>query len=87
MSSIGSPIDTSLLQAAQAQQVASKTRDRERAATERGRRSQDLLELRVAGLEAAEAVRRLPHSDSEEAEAERDHAETPDDHPQIDLRA
>jgi hypothetical protein len=72
MSSIGSPIDTSLLQAAQAQQQAAKARDREKAATESARRFQDLVELRVAGMETAEAVRRLPQNESEQAETEQE---------------
>ncbi|MBT8485973.1 MAG: hypothetical protein KJO43_10365 [Phycisphaerae bacterium] len=88
MSSIGSPIDTSLLQTAQAQQVAGKARDKERAATERARRQQDFVELRVAGVEASEAVRPIPHSDSGEADAEHDHSdESLEDRPNIDLRA
>ncbi|MDY7107691.1 MAG: hypothetical protein SYC29_03550 [Planctomycetota bacterium] len=72
MSSIGSPIDTSLLQAAQAQQQAAKGRDREKAATESARRFQDLVDLRVAGMETAEAVRRLPQNESEQAETEQE---------------
>ncbi len=67
MSTIGSPLDTSLLQTAQAQQTASKARDRERAVTERTQRYKDMLELRVAGIESAEAARQLPQSDSEQA--------------------
>lgn len=70
MSSIGSPIQTSLVQAAQAQQTASKAKDRERAVTEQIRREQDRVELRVAGLESADAVRKLPSNDSEQAEDE-----------------
>ena len=87
MSSIGNPIDTSLLQAAQAQQVSSKARDRERAASERGRRLQDFVELRVAGLEASEAIRRLPHNDSGEAEAEHESDPPADEKHQVDVRA
>ncbi len=67
MSTIGSPLDTSLIQTAQAQQIASKARDRERAVAERTQRYKDMLELRVAGIESAEAARRLPQSDSEQA--------------------
>ena len=77
MSVIGSPIDTSLVQAAQAQQTASKARDRERAASERGQRYTDMLELRVAGMESGEAVRQLPHSDSEQADHEREAGKQP----------
>jgi len=95
MSSIGSPIDTSLLQAAQAQQQAAKARDREKAATESGRRFQDLVELRVAGMETAEAVRRLPQNDSEQAETEQESKSRPqgyerseeEDRPHIDVQA
>ena len=96
MSLIGSPIDTSLLQAAQAQQTASKARDRQRAATESGRRFQDLVELRVAGMETAEAVRRLPQNDSEQAETEHKAQSQPEghheqgegeEHPHIDVQA
>jgi hypothetical protein len=70
MSSIGDPINTSLIQAAQAQQSASKARDREKAETPGGRRFQDLVELRVAGLETADAVRKLPQNESQESESE-----------------
>lgn len=98
MSTIGgTPIDTSLLQTAQAQQTASKSRDRERAVTERARRYQDLVELRVAGVESDDAVRALPQNDSEQAEDEhqrqvrqgvhRRPSEGEDDRPSIDLTA
>ena len=59
-----------MIQAAQAQQVASKARDREKAATERGRRLQDQVDLKVAGVESADAIRKLPNNDSEQAESE-----------------
>ena len=93
MSTIGSPIETSLLQAAQAQQVASKARDREKAASESARRFADHVDLKVAGVESADAVRQLPHSDSEENQQEqRSHdygpAQNPDeDNPHIDMKA
>lgn len=94
MSVIGSPIETSALQAAQAQQTAAKARDKERAASERARRWQDQVDLRVAGVESAEAVRPLPQNDSEQAEEEH-HAEVrrqrqddeTDGTPHIDVRA
>ncbi|MHC4990789.1 MAG: hypothetical protein ACYTGC_07385 [Planctomycetota bacterium] len=66
----GSPIETSLVQTAQAQQVASKSRDREKAASEQARRSADQVELRVAGVESADAIRKLPQNESEQAEEE-----------------
>jgi hypothetical protein len=72
MSSIGSPIQTSLIQTAQAQQVAGKSRDREKsAASDSARRMADQVDLRVAGVEGDDAVRRLPGNDSEQAAAER----------------
>ncbi len=67
---------TSLLQAAQAQQVASKARDRERASTDQTRRFQDMLDLKSAGVEAVEAIRDLPADDSEHPDPER---EAPDE--------
>lgn len=71
MSVIGSPVETSLLQAAQAQQVASRARDREKAAQDAAaRRFQDIIDLRVAGVENAEAIRKLPSNESEQAEVE-----------------
>ncbi len=89
---IGSPIDTSLVQAAQAQQTASKARDRERASSERSQRYTDMLELRVAGMESGEAVRPLPHSDSEQADHEREGKKQPvrrdnDDVERLDVTA
>ena len=70
MSTIGTPIQTSLIQAAQAQTTASKAKDRERAVTEQARRNQDRIELRVAETESPDAVRKLPSNDSEQAEDE-----------------
>jgi hypothetical protein len=79
MSTVGSSLEASMVQAAQAQQVASKARDRERAASERGRRLQDQVELRVAGVESADAIRKLPQNDSEQAEAEQRSGQPYDD--------
>ncbi len=94
MSIGGNPIETSLLQAAQAQQTASKARDRERVLSERTRRYTDLVDLRVADLESTEAVRRLPANESEqagaehEAEGRRPGSVTDDDErPRIDIKA
>jgi len=93
MSTIGSPILTSLLQVAQAQQVVSKARDRERRASDQTRRFQDLVDLRVAGLETAEAVRNLSSNDSDKAESEHQvpdktaQDETEEDQPQLDVTA
>ena len=92
MTIIGSPLDTSLIQTAQAQQVASKARDRERAASEQTQRYKDMLDLKVAGVELAEATRQLPHSDSEQAGHERDARKEPVKRPtkndeRIDLQA
>ena len=57
MSVIGSSVETSLLQAAQAQQTASKSKDRERTTTsERAQRMKDLVDLRVSGTEVADAA-------------------------------
>ena len=92
MSLIGSPAETSLLQTAQAAQVAAKTRQMERAVSEDGRRLRDILDLRVAGVEEVEAVRKLPKNDSGEAEHEHhgqqegeDRAH--EDRPHIDVQA
>ena len=93
MSTIGSPILTSLLQAAQAQQVVSKARDRERRASDQTRRFQDLVDLRVAGLETAEAVRDLSSNDPDKAEQDHQTPEnsaghdTEEDQPQLDVTA
>ena len=93
MSTIGSPILTSLLQVAQAQQVVSKARDRERRASDQTRRFQDLVDLHVAGLETAEAVRNLSSDDSDNAEPEHQapeksaRHETEEDQPQLDVTA
>lgn len=93
MSTIGSPILTSLLQVAQAQQVVSKARDRERRASDQTRRFQDLVDLRVAGLETAEAVRNLSSNDSDKAESENQAPdksaphETEEEQPQLDVTA
>lgn len=91
MSSIGSPSAASLLQAAQAQQVASKARDRKRAEETKTQRDDDLVELRVEGLESAEAIRDLPANDSEQGKAEHESRDNlPNDEnsnqkPQIDI--
>lgn len=70
MSTIGTPIDMSLLQTAQAQQKAGNARDLERARNERSRRTQDRVELRIGDTEDSDALRRLPHNDSEQAGSE-----------------
>lgn len=70
MSVFGSRLEVSALQAIQAQQVASKARDREKAESASGRRFNDLVELRIAGVETSEAVRNLPQNDSEQAQTE-----------------
>lgn len=70
MSTIGSAIETSLLQTAQAQRNAVQARDKERAKSDTARKFQDQIELRVAGMEDSDAIRKLPHNDSEQAEDE-----------------
>lgn len=70
MSSIGGPLNTSLIQAAQAQKSASEARSRERAEESRSRERRDELELRIEGLESVQAARQLPQNDSEQAEDE-----------------
>lgn len=72
MSLIGSPITASIIQAAQAQQVASKARDRKRTEETTTQRDEDLVELRIKGLESADAVHDLPANDSEQAKTEDD---------------
>ncbi|MGI9014062.1 MAG: hypothetical protein ACR2GY_07420 [Phycisphaerales bacterium] len=73
MSTIGSNIETSLIQTAAAQQQAAKARDKERARRNESAREADSVELRVAGVEDAEAIRALPENDSEQAESEHRH--------------
>ncbi len=91
MSVIGSPNVTSLIQAAQAQQTASKARDRERAVEERTQRALDELELKVSAMESSEAVRRLPKNDSEQAKSEHEskdaRRETEDEQASLDVTA
>ena len=60
------------MQAIAAQQVASKARDREKSESASGRRFEDLVELRVAGVETGDAVRGLPSNDSEQGDQERE---------------
>lgn len=72
MSVVGPNNDLSPLLAIQAQHVASKARDREKSQSASGRRFNDLVELRVSGVETADAVRGLPQNDSEQAESEHD---------------
>jgi hypothetical protein len=72
MSVVGSSLETSALLAAQAQQTASKARDREKSESASGRRFADLVELRIAGVESSDAARGLPSNDSEQGDQERD---------------
>ena len=67
MSSVPNAITTSLVQTAQAQQVASKDRDRKRADADDAVLREDRIELRVDGVEDTEAARRVPDSASEES--------------------
>ncbi len=91
MSSIPSSSAASVIQAAQAQQVASKARDRKRAEETKTQRDDDLVELRVKGLETSEAVHNLPTNDSEQGKAEHESKDSlPNDEssgqkPQIDI--
>jgi hypothetical protein len=92
MSVVGSSLETAALQAIHASHVASKARDKEKAESASGRRFNDLVELRVSGVETADAVKPLPRNDSEQAECEhqeQDHStgEPPDERPHIDLKA
>lgn len=88
MSVIGKPLDTSALQAIAAQQVASKARDKEKSQSASGRRFSDLVELRVSGVETADAVRALPQNNSEQANSEHDaHADSNKPRPHIDMKA
>lgn len=101
MSSIGSPSNAqaSALQAMQAQHVAGKARDKEKADRASDRRSlKDQVELRVAGLETNTAVRQIPQNSSEQEREEHEaHDQTPSgkskgkkskkDRPRIDLKA
>ena len=77
MSTISSPLDTSLIQAAQAQQTASKARDKERAEAERTQRYTDMLDLKVAGVVSSDAARQLPRNDSEQADHDREARKQP----------
>lgn len=72
MSSIGSPILTSLIQTAQAQRQATAARDKEKAEANRDGDRADVFELRVDGMATDDGVRKLPKNDSEEADEERD---------------
>ena len=96
MSVVGSSLETAALQAIHAQHVASKARDKEKAESASGRRFNDLVELRVSGVETADAVKPLPQNDSEQAEREHqeeDHSkpdspdQPPGERPHIDLKA
>ena len=91
MSTFGASIATSALQAVQAQQSAGKARDKERADTDSGQRLADILDLKLAGVAAAEAARRLPQNDSEEtAEEQRSkqhHPPADGEQPRIDITA
>ena len=93
MSTIGSPILTSLLQVAQDQQVVSKARDRERPDGVKTRGWRELAHSHVPGLEAAEDDRDLSSNDPNKAEPDH-HApgkaaqhETEEDQSQLDVTA
>ena len=70
MSVFGTSLEASALLAVQAQHVASKARDREKSESANGRRFQDLVELRVAGVEISDGIRGLPSNDSEQGDQE-----------------
>jgi len=87
MSTIGSPIETSLLQTIQAQREATTRKARERARTDASGRRDDQIDLRTEGVEAEDAVRDLPPNDSEEAREEHQSQPAPNERPRIDLTA
>jgi len=67
-----SAITSSLVQTAQAQQVAARDRDRRRAAAAETIRSRaDRIELHIDGVELEAALERLPGNDSEQSHQER----------------
>ena len=73
-----SAITSSLVQTAQAQQVASRDRDRRRAAAAETIRSRaDHIDLQIDGVELKEAVEKLQGNDSEQSHLERQ-AQQPD---------
>jgi hypothetical protein len=69
MSTIGSKLETSLAQAVAASQQSARSRERENAKTESARKMQDQVDLRTAGVESNQAVRKLPQSDPEQSES------------------
>jgi hypothetical protein len=100
MSSIGSPIQNSLAQVAQAQLQAAKARDRNRGVSESARHFADAAEQRVAGLDTADAVRALneqdQHDDQRGKQQQADHSQTsaqdapsedPPSRPRLDVKA
>lgn len=99
MSQIGGPIQSGLAGGVPAQETASKARaKRDREQSEKTRRFEDAFDLTVAGVENADAVRRLDEHDEEhrqrekrkadqKAAAEERSAPPPrEDGPHIDLR-
>ena len=86
MGGIPSPIDGSILQTAQAQQVASKARDREKARNRTGREVEE-RQLKVDGVELTEAARQLPQNDSEQAQDEHRRRPPDDRERRLDVQA
>jgi len=87
MSVIGSPMETSVVLALQAQQAAVTARDREKAATtDAAKRFEDMVDLKVAGVEDEKAVRALPKNESQERETERESGEG-EERRRVDVRA
>ncbi len=80
MGSIGNPIVTGLVQAAQAQQVAARDGDRTRNARETARERADRLDLRVEQAEAPEAVRSVEDDDrpQDDGRSRRQDADVPE---------
>jgi len=69
MSTIGSKLETSLAQAVAATQQTARSRERENAKTESARKMQDQVDLRTAGVESNQAVRKLPQGEPEQSES------------------
>lgn len=94
MSTIGSKLEASLAQAVAASQQAARARERETARTESARKMQDQVDLRTAGVESDQALRKVPQGSGEHAERRQQQAPpafrksgNPHDKPRIDLTA
>jgi hypothetical protein len=87
MNTVGAPADAASILAAQAQQLANKSRQAQKPRSDAAKRYNDSVELRVAGAETADAVTPLSHTGDESPKREGRDDQGGSENPHVDVKA